>query len=400
MRLYTAESQETLRARKLLKEWTDEGLLSGEEYQRLEQETVSELRTTNVFLRGVLFFFTLIVVGAGTGLFIEIFLSRPSDSTLSILFLMLALLCYVAAEMAVAQARLYHHGIEEALVVCSVGFLYAGLQASQSPHAFRSNSAEFLIPGICGILSLWIWHRFGYWYMFLAAMIFAVLLPGYWTSSHSAQHGIVAATFLAGLIVVASAGSGHRFDYLRDAYSLAEALLWGGIYLAINLKISALAVPLHWWDAGADSFYEFGRSFYWLTWVLTWCLPPIVLARGIRQKDRFVIAVGLVVAILTFVTNKPYLGWQRHTWDPMLLGIFLTGAVLLLQRWLARGPGGVREGFTASRTSGRDKSWISVGSGALGLVMPHSITPSPQTINSDLPLRGGESGGAGASRDF
>ncbi len=354
MRLYTAESQETLRARGLLKEWSDDGLLGDAQYKHLEQETVSDLRTTNMFLRGVLFLFTLIVVGAGTGLFFEIFLSRPTDSTLGIVFLMLALLCYAGAEAAVAQASLYHHGIEDALAACSVGFLCAGLQASQGSHAFQSNPAESLIPAVCGILSLWIWHRFGYWYMFLAAMVFGVTLPGYWTSSHAAQHGIVAAMYLAGLIVLTAAGSRHRFDYLRNAFSLAEAFLWAGIYLAINLKLSASALPMRWWDAGGmQTSSEFAQPFYWLTWVLTWCLPPIVLARGIRRKDRFVIAVGLIVAILTLVTNKPYLGWQRHTWDPMLLGIVLTGAVLWMQRWLGRGPGGIRQGFTAARTSGK-----------------------------------------------
>ena len=30
-------------------------------------------------------------------------------------------------------------------------------------------------------------------------------------------------------------------------------------------------------------------------------------------------------AILTLITNKPYLGWQGHTWDPMLLGALLIG---------------------------------------------------------------------------
>ena len=52
--------------------------------------------------------------------------------------------------------------------------------------------------------------------------------------------------------------------------------------------------------------------------MLTWCLPPVVLVRGLRSKDRFVIAAGVIAAILTFVTNKPYLGWQRRAWDPML----------------------------------------------------------------------------------
>jgi hypothetical protein len=73
-----------------------------------------------------------------------------------------------------------------------------------------------------------------------------------------------------------------------------------------------------------DGKLEFANPFYWTTWVLIWCLPPLILVRGVRQKDRFVIAVGAISIVLTFVTNKPYLGWQRHTWDPMLLGIALT----------------------------------------------------------------------------
>ena len=64
VRLYSASSEETLRARKLLKDWAGEGFLTKAQYQLLEQETVSELRTTNIFLRLVLFLFTLIIVGA------------------------------------------------------------------------------------------------------------------------------------------------------------------------------------------------------------------------------------------------------------------------------------------------------------------------------------------------
>jgi uncharacterized membrane protein YgcG len=249
------------------------------------------------------------------------------------------------------------------------------------------------------VLSLWIWRRFGLSYAFLVAMIFVVFLPGNWTASHSAQHVIVAALYAAGLLGVTAVRFRHGFDYLDEGYSLAEALLWLGIYLAINLKLSSLDLPWHWWGSiPAES--EFARPFYWTTCVLIWCLPPVVLARGIRQKDRFVIAAGAITAILTFVSNKPYLGWQRHTWDPMLLGILLTGVAVFLRRWLARGPGGVRHGFTAARLSGKDKHWMTVGSTALGLVPPDSITPAPQTSSPDFRFGGGQSGGGGASSNF
>ena len=205
---------------------------------------------------------------------------------------------------------------------------------------------------------------------------------------------------MTGLICITVVRSRHRFDYAEDAYSLVEAFLWLGVYLAINLKLSSLNLPAQWWGSGTRAASEFARPFYWATWLLIWCLPPFVLARGVRQKDRFVIAVGAIAAILTFVSNKPYLGWQRHSWDPMILGILLTGVALLIRRWLARGPGGIRHGFTAARLSGEDKHWMNVGSNVLGLVSPQSITPEPQTSNPGVHFGGGHSGGGGASGDF
>jgi hypothetical protein len=396
VRLYTASSEETLRARKLLKDWAGEGLLTKEQYQRLEKETVSELRTTNIFLRLVLFLFTLLSVGAAVALFFVVFLSRPSEQTIGIFCLIFAAVCYAAAEVAVSRARLYRYGIEEALAVCSVGFLCVGMQLA----LIRPDGVPFLVPAAGAVVSLWIWHRFGLWYAFLAAMIFTVFLPGYWTSSHSAQHVIVAVIYGTGLICVAAVRSRHRSDYAEGAYSLVEAFLWLGIYLAFNLKLSALNLPAPWWGGGTRAAAEFARPFYWTTWVIIWCLPPLVLARGIRQKDRFVIGAGAIAAVLTFVSNKPYLGWQRHTWDPMLLGVLLTGVAVFIRRWLARGPGGVRHGFTAARLSGKDRHWMNAGSAVLGLVSPQSITPSPQPSSPDFRFGGGASGGGGAGGDY
>ena len=155
MRLYSASSEETLRARALLKDWAGEGLLSKEQHQALEKETVSDLRTTNIFLRLVLFFFTVIIVGAAAGLFFEVVLSRPSDQATGIFFLIFAAACYAAAEAAVSQARLYRYGIEEALAVCSVGFLCAGIYlAFFNGSYYPPKPAQFVIPAAGAVFSL------------------------------------------------------------------------------------------------------------------------------------------------------------------------------------------------------------------------------------------------------
>jgi hypothetical protein len=400
VRLYSASSEETLRARKFLRDWADDGFLTKAQYQLLEQETASELRATNIFLRLVLFLFTLLIVGAAW--LLVVFVLRPSDQATGVVSLILAALCYAAAEAAVSRARLYRFGIEEALAACSVGFLCAGMQAalfSGRPYSPQPDAAQSLVPAAGVVFSLWIWRRFGLSYAFLAAMIFIIFLPGYWTSSRPAQHLIIAVFYATALAAVAAVRSRHLSDYLDKPYSLVEAFLWLGIYLAINLQLLSLNLSTHWWD-GTRSASEFPRPFYWATWVLTWCLPPIVLARGVRQKDRFVIAIGAIITILTFVTNKPYLGWPRHTWDPMILGILLTGVAVFLRRWLARSPRGIRHGFTAARLSGKDKEWTNVGSAVISLLPTDSITPSPQTGSPDVRFGGGQSGGGGASSDF
>ena len=369
----------------------------------MQQEAVSELRTTNIFLRLILFFFALVSVGAAAALVLTIFLPRTWDESSGIFFLIFSALCYAAAEIAASKFHLYHYGIEEALALCSVGFLCAGMQMvlfSGVPYSPNPDPTQSVIPAAGVIFSLWIWHRFGLWYAFLFAMIFAIFLPDFWTSSHATQHVILAAFYLAGLIGVAAVRSRHRCDYLDDHYSLAEALLWLGIYLAFNLKLSSLATPTQLWRGVSPTASQFATPFYWATWVIIWCLPPIVLARGIRLKDRSVIAVGAIAAILTFVSNKPYLGWTRHTWDPMLLGIMLTGVALCLRRWLAHGPNGIRHGFTAARVSGKDKRWMNVGSPVMGLVSPQSLTPASQTTPSDFRFGGGSTGGGGAGGDF
>lgn len=394
MRAYTASNEEALRARDLLKDWAGEGFLTAAQYRLMEQETVSDLRRTNIFLRLVLFLFTLIIVGAAMALFFVVFLPQASTQATGIFMLIFAAISYAAAELAVSQARLYRYGIEEALAACSVGFLCVGMEASP-----KANGTEFLVPAAGAIVSLWIWHRFGLPYAFLAAMIFVVWLPGYCTSSRWAQHLIVAAFYTVGLSIVTAVRRRYRLTYLDAVYSIAEALLWLGIYLAINLQLSSMNLFGRWWS-GSPLTTEFPRPFYWATWVLIWCLPPLVLARGLRRKDRFVIAVGAIAAVLTLVTNKPYLGWERHTWDPMLLGALLIGVALLTRRWLAAGPGEIRHGFTGQRLSGKDKRWMNAGTAALGLVSPNMITPSPKTCSSDVHFGGGDSGGGGATSDF
>jgi len=105
-------------------------------------------------------------------------------------------------------------------------------------------------------------------------------------------------------------------------------------------------------------------------------------------------------ATLTLATNKPYLGWERHSWDPIVLSALLIGVALCLRRWLAAGPDGIRHGFTAQRLSGKDDQYRAAAAAAFGLLSPQAIKINPQTGSSHVRFGGGDSGGGGASSDF
>jgi hypothetical protein len=103
------------------------------------------------------------------------------------------------------------------------------------------------------------------------------------------------------------------------------------------------------------------------------------------------------MAIVTLTTNKPYLGWERHTWDPMLLGAALMAIALGLRRWLSGGRDAARYGFTATRiVVGRDPV-LAVLSAAPFPMKTHTHAAAPPAPSG---FDGGRSGGAGGGGSF
>jgi uncharacterized membrane protein YgcG len=105
-----------------------------------------------------------------------------------------------------------------------------------------------------------------------------------------------------------------------------------------------------------------------------------------------------VMALVTLLTNKPYLGWPRHEWDPILLGIFLMAVAIGLRRWLSQGPHGQRRGFTPERVLNRDGEALTLLSMASVKFQPDAPSPGPDPGKSDFD--GGRSGGGGASGSY
>jgi hypothetical protein len=141
---------------------------------------------------------------------------------------------------------------------------------------------------------------------------------------------------------------------------------------------------------------EIEGPFYWFTYAMIWALPLAGLSLAIRGRDRALLAVSIAMMLVTLLTNKAYLGWPRHEWDPMVLGAFLMAAAIIVRRWLSAGANGQRAGFTSSRILSRQ-------TGALTLVETAAVAFRPDAgsfpKSEGFEGGGGRSGGGGATAD-
>jgi hypothetical protein len=151
-----------------------------------------------------------------------------------------------------------------------------------------------------------------------------------------------------------------------------------------------------------SSFYpghgQYPAAFYWGTYAIIWLLPAAGLFIGLRSKHRVLIWASLVMMAATLATSKPYLGWERHTWDPILFGVFLTGAALAVRHWLSRGPDGQRYGFTAQSILSADRKGLAMLHTIAGAAQPFAAHPAATQTPSAF--EGGRSGGGGGGADF
>jgi hypothetical protein len=217
-------------------------------------------------------------------------------------------------------------------------------------------------------------------------MICIAAVPFQLDLSRAVQRVLAAVAIAFVFTIVRSKRLQYRDNYPGDEYGWLQAAAFAGVYIAVNLHLPG------GWD-GAHGL------FYWCTYVVTWVLPLVGLALSVREKDRPLLDVCLVLALVTLVTNKPYLGWPRHTWDPMLLGLVLIAIAFAVRRWLARGPGGERNGFTSRRLLEKDRAVLSlVGTASSVIALPE---PGPsRTDPAESGFRGGRSGGGGGSGNF
>jgi hypothetical protein len=388
MSAYDDQQERDIRTGRLVRDWAASKLISDAQREQMLPELEVDLRRTNKFLRVTLFIFGLLILQSVTGVLVMT-LSIGSELAAGILCAGVAAGALWAANYLIRELRFYRFGIEEAAAIA--GVILAGVAAG----LIVGGGSNFIrdLPFMAGLfaaaaVALMLFLRFGFVYGAVIAMVLsvaAVFLPG----DSDMAHRLVAAAMLVVYFALArSQRERHGIDFPGDNYAIIEAAAWIGLYLVINLQVSD-------WLSSADE----RTRFYWITYVLTWLMPAAGLWIAVHDRHRMLLDVNIVMAIVTLMTNKAYLGAPRHPYDPIAFGVLLIGVAVGVRRWLASGADGSRRGYVSERLVESEKERLGVvGTISVvhqGPVAEPATAPPPPALGG-----GGRSGGAGASGSF
>jgi hypothetical protein len=383
MSLYQAEDERRIRSQALVREWTKSGLLDPSQGAVLEAELRVDLRRTNVYLRAGLALFTTVIVAASVMLTFQLYdLNSPLPE--AAVLAVWAVVCLGLAYYIVVRERFYRFGVEEALAVGSVALMAMSARALTHGLLLWGGGTASLVVGLLAAAAggLGIYWRFGYVYAAIGAIACAAVVPFRLDISEVAQRALAAAAFAAAFVAARANRRRSGDEYPGDDWALVQAAAWAGLYLTLHLRLT---------------FAQIDGPFYWFTYATIWALPLTGLYLSIRDKDRVLLDVSLVMTLATLLTNKAYLGWPRHEWDPILLGVFLMAAAVAVRRWLSAGPRGQRAGFTPARILSKDAGAVTI----LGTASARFHPDAPSLPESGSGgFDGGRSGGGGATGSY
>jgi hypothetical protein len=380
MMIYPRDDERAIRVQRMVDDWAKSGLLQPEQRDRMMADLAVDYRRTNRFLRIALFLFGFLIVNAFIGL---LAVTTDLREGFGYLLMLAALGAFFLAQWSIARYRLYRFGVEEALAVSVVTFF--GFGAAIFTSSGFSSLRGFI--GLAGAAFI-VFTRFGYLYAGMAAVLCAGVIPlslqATLTETTSRLFAIVILFVIFGL--ARERRKDHEWEFPGDLYGAVETTAWAAMYVATNLKASQ-------WLSYPDAVPQF----YWATYAGIWIIPAAGLFMAIRDRHRWMLDANIVMAIVTLMSNKPYLNGVQKPWDPILFGVLMIAIALGLKRWLASGANGSRNGFMAERLLASEHERLAVAGSATalrpGAPEPHAH-PSPELGD------GGRSGGAGASGRF
>lgn len=389
--------------------WQKRELLTEPQLAAVQAAYPLDYYRPNIFLRITLFLFTGIGTLAAAG-FLGLFLyegffrnssgssSSQEETVLVVTALLSAAGCLFVLEVAIRNSRLYHSGVDNALLYATLGwllFLVLYVTTKNEPDSYYGGFlllSPHITVALLLILVLLLAATIRYADRLVAAATYCTYLLFLANCCLQIPGGQLVLPFV---LMLASAGAyllvrrlTHRPDYLyyKPCLTLLKALTLLTLYLGGNYWVVREGNALLS-DSGVSSQVPFA----WVFYVFTAAIPVAYVVVGLRRFDRIWLWVGLLLVGVSFFTLRYY----RSVLPPEVAAT-LGGAVLVVAMlWVARYLRTPRHGLTAASDGEEDNQKFNLES----LIVAQTATV-PQPEASGFQFGGGSSGGGGADGNY
>ncbi|HEY3371920.1 MAG TPA: hypothetical protein VGK10_13780 [Prolixibacteraceae bacterium] len=364
-------------------------LLSQDQWHMIKKEYASKLYTPTIFMRVLLFIFSLIGMMTIMGPIVQIFsnIGEPGYRFLSIILGILIL--FVTDKLLIIDRYHYKSGITEAGIYSAMSFLAFAI--------LGSDPANLMICAIVGfLLAAFAAAR----YLNLLALVAAIGFLGWILYQIITGMGGMVEALMPFLFMAASGilfWGGKKLQarlknvIFDDQFVIVKtiALLFfyiaGNYFVVREMSISLMGLQL---SPGED--IPFAILFY----LLTALVPMGYIYWGIRQKSIIWIRIGLLTGALSIVTFKYYFSLSYPMLTVTISGAVLIVIALVFFNYLKQ----IRNGFTRELLL-HDK-WAS--SDLTVLLASQTLGGNKSNVSTDdgVVFKGGSFGGAGAGENW
>jgi hypothetical protein len=367
--------------------WNRAGAIDEKTLDAIQEQYPDDRSRVKPAFRVLLFLFTFVAVGSAFAVL------AFNEVPIGALLFLAALGSIALTEVQIGELRRSSAGAEEATALLSFWFSVGAIG-----WVFEDSSGDFpwrflsVAAAVLAAVAAWRWGLsvFG-----ALAAVSLFLALSFWSGART--WWVLAA--LAVLTPLLSASVSPRLaPSHRRAADAALVTVLAALYLAVHLGA---------YDAGlldqGSLFGSFegatdrpGRS---LHIVGTAVVPLFLLAGGVFLRRPLLLRMGVILGVASLVTLRFYVH-VAPLWIVLLASGGAAVAVgMLLNRYLASGPGRERHGFTAEPLFG-EGSRARVIEAGLGMALAPGSTPSGTPAKPGFEGAGGEFGGGGASGKF
>lgn len=364
--------------------WQKKGVLSAEQLATIQTQFPDLFYRPNIWIKVGLFFFTCIAASFALGL-TSVFTLAIFDDVLGSGFvsILYGLSFYFILNFFIKNRKLYHSGIDNALLYIAVGWFLTGFFLMFSKGI---GDNIFLLSFITLMVFSFAVIRYADWLLTIGAFCCFCFLVNY--EAFQIPLGKLLLPFvnmgLAALIyfVKKRIFEEDKFFYWADCLMIIEVLALVLFYLGGNYGVvregNAAINDTTGQIAFAPLFYAF-----------TALVPFIYLFFGVKRKDRILIILGLLTFVLSVSTFKYYFSIAPPEISLTIAGAFLIAVAWACIRYL-RPP---KYGFTYEQD--KDLKGFDAEAAIIAQTLGKTAQPEP-----GFQFGGGDFGGGGAGEKY